>query len=244
MLLQHAVKYHEARDCICLQDHHLTYKLLLSHCKFLKLRCEQFLRAQVKGQTELTTLTFASSMASSVHQDAITTNTNTNAKCFRCGYTPPCTSCPAFGKECCNCCGTGHFTTLCRKPRSTRISWCRDSTSWSIMSSSQSCRLPSCSMNRGSQSSQSLRCRPSTSHTHHRTPYHMAQTSSAPYRQQVSHITLISSQSSQDGKLITDTASDGHTSFHTTLQIITSQGSKPLHVKVDPGSDVNTMPLS
>ena len=39
-------------------------------------------------------------------------------------------------------------------------------------------------------------------------------------------------------------ASDGHTSFHTTLQMVTKQGSKPLPVKVDPGADVNTIPLT
>ena len=33
-------------------------------------------------------------------------------------------------------------------------------------------------------------------------------------------------------------------SFHTTLQMITKQGSKPILVKVDPGADVNTVPLS
>ena len=41
-----------------------------------------------------------------------------------------------------------------------------------------------------------------------------------------------------------DVASDGHTSFHTTLQMVTKQGSKPLPVKVDPGADVNTIPLT
>ena len=32
--------------------------------------------------------------------------------------------------------------------------------------------------------------------------------------------------------------------FHTTLQMVTKQGSKPLPVKVDPGADVNTIPLT
>ena len=39
-------------------------------------------------------------------------------------------------------------------------------------------------------------------------------------------------------------ASDGHTSFHTTLQMVTKQGSKSLPLKVDPGTDVNTIPLT
>ena len=37
----------------------------------------------------------------------------------------------------------------------------------------------------------------------------------------------------------TDMAPDGQRSFHTTLQIITKQGCKPLLVKVDPGADAN-----
>ena len=47
-----------------------------------------------------------------------------------------------------------------------------------------------------------------------------------------------------EGQLITDRASDGHTSFHTTLQIDTKQGAKSIPVKVDPGAEVNTIPLS
>ena len=43
---------------------------------------------------------------------------------------------------------------------------------------------------------------------------------------------------------IRDTTTDGHTSSHITLQIITSQGSKPFHIKVDPGESVSTIPLS
>ena len=50
--------------------------------------------------------------------------------------------------------------------------------------------------------------------------------------------------SSIETDLITDTALDGHTAFHTTLQIVTSQGCKNLQVKVDPGADLSTIPLS
>ena len=43
MVLQHAVKYHEARDWIRLQDQStLTYQTLLAHCRQLEARCEQF----------------------------------------------------------------------------------------------------------------------------------------------------------------------------------------------------------
>ena len=50
--------------------------------------------------------------------------------------------------------------------------------------------------------------------------------------------------SSLETHLITDTAIDGQTEFHTTLQIVTSQGCKPLHVKVDPGTDCSAISLS
>ena len=57
----------------------------------------------------------------------------------------------------------------------------------------------------------------------------------------MSHITS-STDTSPEGKPHMDVVSDGHTSFHTTLQMVTKQGSKPPSVKVDPGADVNTTP--
>ena len=49
MVLQHAVKYHEARDWIRLQDQsQLTYQALLSHCTMLEAPCEQYQKAIVK----------------------------------------------------------------------------------------------------------------------------------------------------------------------------------------------------
>ena len=52
MLLQHAIKYHEARDWIRLQDPStLTYKTLLQHCRQLEQCCEQFRKAQQKGKS-------------------------------------------------------------------------------------------------------------------------------------------------------------------------------------------------
>ena len=48
-----------------------------------------------------------------------------------------------------------------------------------------------------------------------------------------------------------DVVSDGQTSFHTTLQMVTTtlqmvtkQGSKSLPVKVNPSADMNTRPLT
>ena len=62
--------------------------------------------------------------------------------------------------------------------------------------------------------------------------------------QQVSHLTTHYTASSIETHLIIDTAIDGQTAFHTTFQIVTSQGCKPLHVKVGPGADCSTIPLS
>ena len=59
----------------------------------------------------------------------------------------------------------------------------------------------------------------------------------------MSHITS-QTDTSPEGTLHMDVASDGQTSFHTTLQMVTKQGSKSLPVKVNPGADVNTITLT
>ena len=61
---------------------------------------------------------------------------------------------------------------------------------------------------------------------------------------QISHLTHKSPFSSTELNLLADTASDAHTSFHTTLQMITKQGCKPLPVKIDSGAEINTITLS
>ena len=51
MLLQHVIKFHEARDWMHLQDPAaLTYQILLNHCKLLEQWCEQFRKAKQKGR--------------------------------------------------------------------------------------------------------------------------------------------------------------------------------------------------
>ena len=92
MLLAHAIKYHEARDWIRLQNQsNLTYQSLLAHCKLLEQRCEQYQKAQLRGRAELTTITAAASVTSPVHQDTVTTHRKSN--CTRCGYSHPKGSC-------------------------------------------------------------------------------------------------------------------------------------------------------
>ena len=87
-LLQHAVKFHETRDWIRLQDETQQTYSALQHCKTLDQYCEQFQMAQLRGHTELTTLSAATSLVSSAHQDTITTTINT-MQCRRCGYNHP-----------------------------------------------------------------------------------------------------------------------------------------------------------
>ena len=124
MLLVHAIKYHEARDWIRLQEQFtLTYQSLLNHCKCLEQRCEQHQKAQLKGRAELTTITMASSVTSSVHQDTVTTHPK-KANCTRYGYNHPKGSCQAYGQQCYNCSGIGHYTDLCKKPRICRHNHC------------------------------------------------------------------------------------------------------------------------
>ena len=64
------------------------------------------------------------------------------------------------------------------------------------------------------------------------------------YRHQVSHLISSDTSQTQKGQLYTDRAPDGHRSFHTMLQLVTKQGCQSILVKVDPGADVNTIPLS
>ena len=67
---------------------------------------------------------------------------------------------------------------------------------------------------------------------------------SSPNVCQISHLTHKSSFSSTELNLLTDTTFDGHTSFHTMLQMLTKQGCKSVPVKIDSGAEINTVPLS
>ena len=67
--------------------------------------------------TKITTLiNSASSITSSVHKDAVTTHPS-QTKCSRCGYRHPKNNCPVLGKQCYDCSGIAHFTSLCKRPR-------------------------------------------------------------------------------------------------------------------------------
>ena len=117
MVLQHAVKYHEACNWIQLQDQDaLTYQSCLNYCTQLEARCDQFKQAQAQGRVQLASITLASATPSSLHMQSATSQIT----CKRFGYTHPHASCPTFNKECYNCHNKGHFTALCRKPKTNR----------------------------------------------------------------------------------------------------------------------------
>ena len=110
MVLQHAVKYHEARDWIRLQDQsQLTYQALLSHCKMLEACCEQYQKAKERGCANLASLTTATS---SLHIDAMSKSQPSG---YKCGYSHPNGKCPAKGQQCYTCGGYNHYTALCQK---------------------------------------------------------------------------------------------------------------------------------
>ena len=254
MVLQHAIKYHEAHDWICLQDKDtLTFQSLLKYYTQLEGRCEQFKQTQVQGRAQLASITTAWATPSSLHMQSATTN----ATCKRCGYSHPGASCPTFNKECYNCHNKGHFTALCRKPKTNR--WlsnisCRSSSRGRSRRSATRSDSSRChrSQSRWRQAYRSPRSHRGSSNSrspsqdcHNRRSLRCGRCSPTPYIYKVSHLTSSIDQSQVDeGQLYTDMAPDGHRSFHTTLQLITKQGSKSLLVRVNLGADANIIPLS
>ena len=209
MLLQDAVKFRKARYWIRLQvQTQLVYSALLQHCKRLEQHCKQFQKAKLRGHPVLTNLSAATSTVSSVHQHTITTTHNT-IQWTQCRFNHPQGNCPASGKGCYNCHRTGHFTALCRGPRNRH----RESRSCQRRSSSHRCSSHSHSSSRQSHQRSNSHSPSAT----YRSPHHTNRykRSPTPICHQVSHKTF-STQSGQEGRLPTDVASDGHTSFHIT----------------------------
>ena len=104
MVLQHAVKYHEAWDWIRQQD-----QSLISHCKMLEACCEQYQKEKERGHGNLASITAATS---SLHLGAIS---HSKPCCNKCGYSHPNGKCPAKGQQCYTCGGYNHYTMLCQQ---------------------------------------------------------------------------------------------------------------------------------
>ena len=232
MVLQHTVKYHEARDWIQLRDQNtLTYQSVLAHCKQLDARCKQFQQAQAQGRVQLTTIRAASASPSSLQTNTQSTTTHLNCKSY--GYYHPQANSPAYNHKCYNSHNNGHFTALCRRTWNNRcqtdVKHRSSSRGRSTRSSSQ--RHTSRSPSRGRQPRRrshscnhrgnSSSCSPLQDHHRRRSPRH-GRHSPTPYRHQVSHFTSSTSQSQvNEGQLYTDKTPNGQQSFHMTLQLIT-----------------------
>ena len=191
MLLQHTVKFHEARDWIRLQDPAtLTYQSLLNHCKSLEQWCMQFQKVQQKGRAELTTITATSVNNSSIQVDSTTTHPN-QTTCHWCGYSHLRNNCPAIGEKCHNCNSIGHFSALCRtrthrydhrqsRHYQRRPNNCR----WSSRSSS---RNSSASTSRGRHSKSPRRCHTCSLHG---SPHHTIDLGEAPHHMHTRSVLL------------------------------------------------------
>ena len=252
MVLQHAVRYHEARDWIRQQDQsQLTYQALLSHCKMLEARCEQYQKAKERGHADLASITAA---MSSLHIDAM----SKSQSCIKCGYSHPNGKCPAKGQQCYVCNGFNHYTALCQKKG------CRQPR----QKQQRGFKPNKCSSSRGRHASRSPhrhRGRNHRSRSHSRTPSHSPSCSPTrgTYPEHSTHskkcsnshryyqdsidvipADSITTGSRAEGMLFTERASDGQVAFYTRLDLPARSGTKTMVVKIDPGAQVNTIPLS
>ena len=253
MVLQCTLQYHEALDWILLQESQLTYQSLLAHCKLLESYCEQYQKAKEKGQADLTTITAETSSASSIHTDALSIYPH----CNKCGYSHPCSKCPVQGKTCYVCCGSNHYTALCkwkkmqwpthntprtgdRSPRSERSPWDNRSKHRSHHSSQSPsrqlhCHIPSCQ-------SCSTSCSPFYSMapcwldwSHHwHTLFQYSQDSIEIIPAAAVPTNSIETSTHPKGSLLTECTSDGQVSFYTRLQLPPRNRIKLMTIKIDP----------
>ena len=118
MVLQHSVQFHKARDWIHQQEQsELTYQSLLFQCKLFESQYEKYQKAKEQGRAGLMSITAATSTASSVHTDALTTQ----SCCNKYGYSHLPNKCPAKGQTCYACSGHNHYTTLCKQKKTRRM---------------------------------------------------------------------------------------------------------------------------
>ena len=251
MVLQHAVKYHEASDCIRQQDQsQLKYQALLSRYKMLEARCEQYQKAKERGCTDLASIT---ATTSSLPLDAISSSKHC---CKKCGYSHLNDKCPAKGQQCYMCGGYNHYTVLCQqkghhqsnkqwrgfKPKCNPSCGCH-----SIHSPWRHCHRSHSSQNH----SRTPSCSPSHSPTHGTLSRHSSHSKrcSTPNRYyqdalEVIPANSITTGSRDEGKLFTKSAFNGQVAFYTDLHLPAQSGTKTMTVKIDAGTQVNTIPLS
>ena len=92
---------------------------------------------------------------------------------------------------------------------------------------------------------------PSNSPSHSASPQHSAQSNrhSTPHRYYQDALEVIkvnsnTTDSQAEGKLYTESTSGGQVAFYTCLQLPAQDGTKTMTVKIYPGAQVNTIPLS
>ena len=149
----------------------------------------------------------------------MTRHPSQNTKFCQCGYRHQKNYCPASGKQCYNCSSTGHFTAMCRSPRNSRSPQDSSYLSRTLQRRSSTHRHSSQLLSQIRQSCRSTSCNPSYTCIQCRSPHctNRNRRSPTPYIHEVSLISFTSPNPNEaDGMLLTDTASYGQTSFHTT----------------------------
>ena len=252
VVLQHTVRYHEARAWIRQQDQsQLMYQALLLHCKMLEARCEQYQKAKESSRADLASITAATS---SLHIDAM----SKSQSCIKCGYSHLNGKCPAKGQQCYVCNGFNHYSALCqnkgcRQPRQKQQRGFKPnkcSSSHGCCASRSPCRHRGRN-HRSCSHSRTPSCSPSCSPTHGTSPKcsthsKKCSTSHRYYQDSIDVIPAdsITTGSQAEGMLFMERASDSQVAFYTRLDLPARSGTKTMVVKIDPGTQVNTIPLS
>ena len=260
MLLQHNVQYHEARDWIWLQDQsQITYKAFLTHCHLLKSWFKQYQKAKEKGWADHTSLTTATSSASSIQKDTL----STFPKCSKCGYPHPKWNAQLKAKNV-----TAVVTRITTLPC---VSEAEDLSDPPVIPNPPSIQAdyPEERQDQGTtyQTTGADKADPPTDlpaapwaiAPHSPSPYQSNRSSrcnrrSIPFQYYQDSIAVIPAPSSLDsieistyqkeGSLLKECTSDGQVSFYTHLMLPTKNGMKSMMVKIDLGAQVHTIPLS
>ena len=219
----------------------------------LESQCEQYQKAKERVHTDPASIT---TTTSSLHMDAL--STSSKHCCKKCGYSHPNTKCPAKGQQCYACGGYNHYTVLCQQKG------CHQNTKQQRgykpqhnPSNHRECHS-SCSPHRQCHRSHSLHshsrtpsCSPSCSPSHGTSPWCSSHSKrcSTPHRYyqdalQVIPADSITTGSQAEGKLYTESTSDEQVAFYTCLHLPAQSGTKTMTVKIEPGAQVNTIPLS
>ena len=212
----------------------------------LEAHYEQYQKAKERGHANLASITAATS---SLHIDAMS---KSKPSCYKCGYSHPNGKCLAKGHQCYVCSGYNHYTVLCQQKG------CRQNKQWrgfkpnKCFSSHGHCTSHSphrhCRRSHSSCShSRTPSCSPScgTSHRHSS----CSKRHSTPHRSFQDAIDVIPADSVTtgnwaEGNLFMERASDGQVAFFTCMNLPAQSGTKTMVVKIDPGTQVNTIPLS